>query len=115
MVQAGGVELRDLASATRGNCNVEYLSTDQTTSGAFIHGKEAAAPFPVPATVVMDVIDANFSLQLWLAPKTRAIRRDAHRRVETGQFEFAILTDQLDPRLVVGVFAEVILGQQFET
>src|SRR5207302_4724729 len=113
-VQALRLEFGDLAAAAGGDGDVEDVRLHHAASGAFVQGEEAAACFPIPALEVVDVIDTDFRFQLRLSPESRTIRWDFDRGVEARQLVFPVFTDQLDPGLVVGVFAEEILGEEFE-
>ena len=62
---------RDLPAAPRSKFHLENLGPDQATNGAFVHGEEVAA-HPVPAFIVVRVINADHDFQLRLPPEAGA-------------------------------------------
>ena len=63
----------------------------------------------------MVIVDADFHFELRLSPETGAIgTRQSYSGIEICELELAVFAVQFDAGFVVGIFAEVILGQKFE-
>src|SRR5260370_27927325 len=73
-IQRGGGKLRYLPAAPGGEFHLENLSSDQTPSGAFVHGEEVPA-HPVPALEVVGIVNAHLHFQLGLPPQAGPARR----------------------------------------
>src|SRR5271165_6559161 len=113
-VQACGRELGDGVAGSGFYFHVEDLGSDGATNCAFIHGQEVSAN-PVPALVVVDAIDAHHDFHLGLAPEAGIVgAAELGSRIEVGVLILAFGTDELDSGLVVGVFLEIVVGEQFE-
>jgi hypothetical protein len=113
-IEAGGRKFRDLVSAAAGNLHVKNLGAEQFARGSFVHGKEAGAD-PVPAVIVVRVIHAHHDFQLGLSPESRTVGAgQTNARIEFRGLVLAIAAGNLDSRLVVGIFAQKIVGQQFQ-
>ena len=50
------------------------------------------AAHPVPAFVIVDIVNPDFHFQLGLSPKAGAVRRrQSDSGIEVGQLEFAVI------------------------
>src|SRR5579864_4263475 len=113
-IESGRCKFGDLPAAARSHFQVEYLCRKQATRGPLVHGEEMAA-FPIPTVVGVEIVNADHHFHLGLSPKTRAIGpTQPHSGIKIGEGKLAIAAEKIDTRLVVGIFAEVIIGQQFE-
>ena len=69
---------------------------------------------PVPALEVM-TSSTRPQLQLRLSPEAGTVgRRQPDAGVEVGELELAVIANQVDPGLVVGVFAEIVIRLKFK-
>src|SRR5437588_13073026 len=70
---------------------------------------------PIPSLRAVVIVDADFNLELRLSPETWAIGAgQSHSGIEIGEFELAVFAEEFNAGFVLGIFAEVILGQKFE-
>ncbi len=113
-VEAFRGKFGDLWPTAGARLDVEDLRLEHTADRSFIHGKVVAAD-PVPAMMSMEVVDTNHDFHLRLSPKAGAIGRSkADSRVEIAHFELAVFAEQIDARLEVRIFAEVVVRDQLE-
>ena len=70
---------------------------------------------PVPTFVVVRIVHPHFDLKLRLSPKAGTVRRrQPDARVEVGQFELAVIADQIDARFVLVILTEIIVRLQLK-
>src|SRR5260370_5760930 len=85
-IQPAGRKLRYLPAAPGGEFHLENLSSDQTPSGAFVHGEEVPA-HPVPALEVVGIVNAHLHFQLRLPPEAGPVRRrQSDSRIKVREF-----------------------------
>lgn len=73
------------------------------------------AAHPVPALEIVGVVNANLDFELGLSPKTGAVRwKQSHARIELCPLELAIAAKEIDSRLIVVVFAKIVVGLKLE-
>jgi hypothetical protein len=113
-IQAGGGEFRDFGAFAAADCHLEDVRSDQLARGALVHGEETV-PNPVPAVIVVGVVDADPDLHLRLSPEAGTVgRAQPDAGIEVGGGVLAIGADQFDARLVLRVLAQVVVRQQLK-
>ncbi len=114
-IKACGRKFRDFRPVSAADLDLEDVSADQFASSTFVHGEETATN-PVPAVMAVRVVDAYHDLHLGLSPKAGTVgRAQPDAGIEIGFGVLAISADEFDSRLVIRVFAQVVVRQKLNS
>jgi len=113
-VQAGGREFRDFRSVAAADLYLEDVRAYQRAGGAFVHGEETIAN-PVPAVVAVGIVNPYHDFHLGLSPEARPVgRAQTDPGIELRGGVLAIRAGQLDPGLIVRIFSQIVIRQNFK-